>query len=238
MKKVIASTSLAVLIGLLVALPLSAQMAGGVRQDKPLGQPAEEIQLLILIDRMNLTTDQMQTLHDALKGVTDEASGLKDLYSSFRQDLIGFHGDEAQLDALIEGYRSKLHDAMEKIREQMKTAFDSLKDSLTIEQGELLRAALMPRAQGMMGPRMMPGMMNNGRMGSSPWGEERGFWRQQPMGRFGNNPWADKGEGFRPMRPGFAGADQHPLLDRGKELLTRANAIVKILELKLQAVGS
>ncbi|HDJ29606.1 MAG TPA: hypothetical protein ENF29_00965, partial [Candidatus Acetothermia bacterium] len=67
MKKVIASTSLAVLIGLLVALPLSAQMAGGVRQDKPLGQPAEEIQLLILIDRMNLTTDQMQTLHDALK---------------------------------------------------------------------------------------------------------------------------------------------------------------------------
>jgi len=40
------------------------------------------------------------------------------------------------------------------------------------------------------------------------------------------------------MRPGFAGADQHPLLDRGKELLTRANAIVKILELKLQAVGS
>jgi len=238
MKKVIASTSLAVLIGLLVALPLSAQMAGGMRQDKPLGQPAEDIQLLILIDRMNLSVDQMQALHDALKSVVDQASGLKDLAASFRQDLINFQGDEDMLDALVQGYRTKLRDAMEGIREQAQEALDSLKDTLTIRQGELLRAALMPEAQGMMGPRMMPGMMNNERMGSSPWGEDREFGRQRPMSRFGTNPWADKGEGFRPMQPGFAGEDEHPLLDRGKELLSRANEIVQILELKLQALGS
>ncbi len=233
MKKVIVSGTVAMLLGLLVALPLSAQMAGGMRGDK-LANQSGDIGLLILIDRMNLSVDQMQTLHDALASVVDQASGLKDLAASFRQDLINFQGNEDMLDALIQGYQTKLRDAMESIREQAQEALDSLKDSLTIRQGELLRAALMPKAPGT----MMPGMMMDRQMesNSSPWGGPR--FGEREGGRFGTNPWADRGEGFRAMRPqaGFAGS--HPALERGEELLARASKIVQILELKLQALGS
>lgn len=232
MKKVIVSGTVAMLLGLLVALPLSAQVAGEMRGGK-LANQSEDIGLLILIDRMNLSVDQMQALHDALASVVDQASGLKDLAVSFRQDLINFQGDEDMLDALIRSHRTKLHDAMEGIREQAQEALDSLKDTLTIRQGELLREALMPMAPGM-------GMMEEGEWmrGSRELPPQQGSFRTRPMDRFWGSPWGEKGEGFRSMRPqaGFAGV--HPMLARGEELLARANKIVQILELKLQALGS
>jgi len=225
MKKVIVSTSLAVLIGLLVALPLNAQMAGTGR-DKVTNQ-TEDIGLLILVDRMNLSPEQMQKLHDALTTVLDQADALKTLASSFKQALISFHGDKDQLNALIESYQSKLHDALASLREKMQSEFNSLKGELTIEQGELLRKALIPATprMGMMGER-------SGWMSRSPQlPPQQGFFGQRPMG--GNSP-----REFQPMHPetGFAGA--HPLLERGEELLTRVAKLAKVLELKLQAAAS
>ncbi len=232
MKKTVISGTVAMLLGLLVAMPLSAQAVGAMWGDKSTGQ-AGEIELLILIDRMNLSADQMQAVHDALARVVKQANGLKEIASSFRQDLLNFQGNEDELNALIQDYRAKLRDAMNSLHEQAQEALDSLKDSLTIRQGELLREALIAPA-----PRMGI-MMENGWMGK-PQGflPRQGFIGARPMDRFGTSPWSERDEGFRPMQPqaGFAGG--HPMLDRGGELLVRANKIVHILELKLQALGS
>lgn len=221
MKKVIVSGTMAMLIGLLLAVPLSAQTTGPMA-NKPVTQ-LQDIRMLVLVDRMNLSPDQMQTLHDALTTIIDQASDLQTPAASFQQDLINFHGTNDQLNALLDQYREKLHDATANMRDKAKTALDSLKTSLTIEQGELLRQALMPAA-----PRMG---MNNAPV------QPRSFGTR-PMGRFGSSPWGEKGESLRPMRPQAGFVSAHPMLDRGKEFLMRANTLVKILELKLKALGS
>ena len=231
MRKVIVSGTMAVLIGLLLAVPLSAQMAGA-----PVDKPATQLQdmrMLVLVDRMNLSPEQMQQLHTALTNIVDQASGLKNLAASFRQDLINFHGTNDQLNALVDQYREKMHTAMTDLHEKFKTTLDSLKTTLTIEQGELLREALMPAA-----PRM--GMMNGkpgwmGRPQNAP--SKPGFRNQRPMEQPGRAPWGNRGEQFRMMRP-QAKPGGHPLLSQGRELLQRIQELNKILELKLNAQAS
>ncbi len=232
MKKTVISGTVALLLGLLVAMPLSAQATGPIWGDKLAGQ-AGDIDLIILIDRMNLSTDQMQALHDALARVVEQANGLKDITTSFRQDLIKFQGDENALNTLIQNYRTKIREAMNSVHEQAQKALDSLKDSLTIRQGELLREALMSPT-----PRM--GIMSeNGWMGKPQgFSPRQGFTGARPMDRFGTSPWSERNEGFRLMQPQTGFASERPMLAREGELIIRANKIIHILELKLQAVGS
>ena len=232
MRKVIVSGTMAVLIGLLLAVPLSAQTAGA-----PMSKAATQLQdmrMLVLVDRMNLSADQMQQLHTALTGIIDQAKSLKDLGASFRQDLINFHGTNDQLNALVDQYREKMHAAMADLHEKVKAALDSLKTSLTIEQGELLREALMPQA-----PRM--GMMNGkptwmGRSQNAP--IKPGFRNQRPMEQPGRAPWGNRGEQFRMTRPPARATGGHPLLSQGRQLLQRIQELEKILELKLNAQAS
>ena len=232
MKKAFISGTVAILLGLIVAMPLSAQAAGPMGRDR-LADQAGDLNLIILIDQMNLSTDQMQALHDALARVVEQASGLKDIAASFRQDLIKFQGDEDALNALIQDYRAKIRAAMTNIREQAQEAMNSLKDSLTIKQGELLREALMSPT-----PRM--GITPESGWMGKPQGlpPRPGFIGTRPMDRFGTPPWTERSEGFRPTQPQAGLVGEHPMLNRGQELLVRANKIVHILEMKLQAVGS
>ena len=233
MKKVLVSGTLAMLIGLLLAVPLSAQTTGPMA-NKPLAQ-LQDIRMLVLVDRMNLSVDQMKTLHTALTDVLKQATSLQTLATQFRQDLIDFNGTNDQLNTLIEGYRTKLHDATTALHDQAKTALDSLKTSLTIEQGELLREALMPQAPRM---GMMPGAPG-ARMGTNSTPGQPHPFGQRPMGRFGNHPWGNSGQSqMKPMRPGMGTNTDHPLLFKGEELFQRMRLLDQIIQLKLKAIGS
>ncbi len=234
MKRVIVSGTLAMLIGLLIAVPLSAQ-ATGPTMNKPLTQ-LQDIRMLVLVDRMNLSADQMKTLHTALTDVLNQAASLQTLATQFRQDLINFNGTNDQLNTLIEGYRTKLHDAMTALHDQAKTALDSVKSSLTIEQGELLREALMPQMGMMPGAAPRMGFMG---MGNAPAQPPHPFG-QRPMGQqFGNRPWGNNGQSqMKPMRPGMGMSGDHPLLFKGEELFQRMRLLDQIIQLKLKAIGS
>lgn len=232
MRKVIVSGTMAVLIGLLLAVPLSAQMAG-TPSNKAATQ-LQDIRMLVLVDRMNLSPEQMQQLHTALTNIIDQANGLKDLAASVRQDLINFHGTKDQLNALLDQYREKMHAAMIDLHEKVKATLDSLKTTLTIEQGELLREALMPQTPRMGITNGKPGWM--GRSQNAP--VKPGFRNQRPMEQPRHVPWGNGEKQFRMMPPQARTTGGHPLLNQGRELLQRIQKLDKILELKLNAQAS
>ncbi|MEE9542146.1 MAG: hypothetical protein V3V77_04220, partial [Candidatus Bipolaricaulota bacterium] len=75
-------TILIVIMGLCAALPASAQVEGYA------GGSEANLALLILINRLELTTGQMQQIHDILVGILDEASAISGKREAFAQEML------------------------------------------------------------------------------------------------------------------------------------------------------
>ena len=135
MKKVNRIVSFAVILGLLAIVPASAQL--GTTQDTD----ASNLGLLITINRLELTTDQMQQIRDILAGILDEANALKEGRNAFEQEMLRFNGTGEELDVLVEAFHEEQSAQASALQEKAQGALEDLKEILTLKQGETLGSA-------------------------------------------------------------------------------------------------
>ena len=135
MKKVNRIVSFAVILGLLAIVPASAQL------DTTQDTDASNLGLLITINRLELTTDQMQQIRDILAGVLDEANALKESRNAFEQEMLRFNGTGEELDVLVEAFREEQSTQASTLQEKAQGALEDLKEILTLKQGETLGSA-------------------------------------------------------------------------------------------------
>jgi hypothetical protein len=208
MKKVNRIVSLVVILGLLAIVPASAQL------DTTQDTDASNLGLLITINRLELTTDQMQQIRDILAGVLDEANALKDGRNAFEQEMLRFNGTGEELDVLVEAFRMEQSTQASALQEKAQGALDDLKEILTLKQGETLgsafnhllkiRSGTMPlqedRFQG--GPLGMRGRTMGENLPSEM--QEEGMVRLRE--RFGDEgAHSDRVQQFLSNRPGLQG---------------------------------
>lgn len=126
----------ALIMGLCATLPASAQVEGYVE-----GSEAN-LALLILINRLELTTGQMQQIYDILVGILDEASAISEKREAFAQEMLRFSGSAEKLDARLETFRTQIEGNLGALRENAQNAADELRTILTAKQGDILRSNL------------------------------------------------------------------------------------------------
>ena len=124
-------------LGLLAGIPASTQILSG-------GEGADEVDLgmLVLLNRLELSTEQMQALHGILTTLQASSDVLTASSDAFRDAMIAFTGTSEELDALIEAYRQEQQSAMADVRGMAATSLREIGDLLTLNQGLALRAAL------------------------------------------------------------------------------------------------
>jgi hypothetical protein len=124
-------------LGLLAGIPASTQVLSG-------GEGADEVGLgmLVLLNRLELSTEQMQALHGILTNVQTATDALTASSDAFRDAMIAFTGTSEELDTLIEAYRQEQQSAMADVRGVAATSLREIGDLLTLNQGLALRAAL------------------------------------------------------------------------------------------------
>ena len=132
MKKIKRLLPLVVILGLLAALPASAQVEA--TQD----EGGSNLALLITINRLELTADQMQQIRDVLVGVLNEANALTGSRNAFEQEMLRFDGTGEELDALVEAFREQQTALASVLQETAQSALEDLKGILTLKQGEIL----------------------------------------------------------------------------------------------------
>ena len=132
MQKAKRAMLLVAILGLLAALPASAQVEAIQDED------GSNLGLLIMINRLELTPTQMQQVHDVLAGVLNEANALKKSRESFEQEMIRFNGTQEDLDALLETFREEQSSQATALHDSSEKALDELKSILTFKQGETL----------------------------------------------------------------------------------------------------
>ncbi len=136
MRKSTLTILVVVIMGLCAALPASAQVEGYAE-----GSEAN-LALLILINRLELTTSQMQQIHDILVGILNEASAISGKREAFAQEMLRFDGSAEKLDARLETFRTQIEGNLSALRENAQNAADELTTILTAKQGDILRSSL------------------------------------------------------------------------------------------------
>ncbi len=121
--------------GVFVAIPATAKTAVEAGFD--------ELGIAVTLNKLELTDSQMQQVYDILVGIASEANALQESRQAFTEEMVQFTGDSDELEAALSGFRSKTKAQAEKVREAVQRGLDDLKGILTIEQGEILRSALM-----------------------------------------------------------------------------------------------
>lgn len=136
MRKSTFTILIVVIMGLCAALPASAQVEGYA------GGSEANLALLILINRLELTTGQMQQIHDILVGILDEASAISGKREAFAQEMLRFDGSAEKLDTRLETFRTQMEGNLSALRENTQNAVDELTTILTVKQGDILRSSL------------------------------------------------------------------------------------------------
>ncbi len=99
---------------------------------------AADIPTLVLIDRLQLSRDQMQKVHDILSGLVDEVTAFQTKTQALADDLLTFNGTEEELNQKLESFKSDLGTPV-------RDAIKQLGDVLTFRQGKLLQQTLKAR---------------------------------------------------------------------------------------------
>jgi len=134
MKKTKRMVSLIVLLGLFTALATSGQVGTPVTGE----EDGLNLQLLITVNRMELSRDQMEELHEILAGVLEEVNSLEIDREAFEQEMLAFTGTGEELDERLETYREAMADKAATLQETVQGALDEIQGLLTMEQGKIL----------------------------------------------------------------------------------------------------
>ncbi len=109
------------------------------------------LDLVLLVNRMELTKDEMQALHDILVDLAGQRAALETALEekrvAFETEMLAFSGTSEELDARLEAHRTEIRTLVESTRDAAAAAYEKLGDLLTYNQGMLLEQVL-PRLDG------------------------------------------------------------------------------------------
>jgi len=143
--------AIALLIGSIAAIPASTQVLRSV-------DGAEEranAQMLVLVNRMELSVGQMEQIHGLLGGLLTERDANELRLAELKRDLIAFIGTAEELDELLATFRAGTGERMNEARDRIQDVMDQLKEILTARQGEILDE-IFPRFLGGGSPTVQP----------------------------------------------------------------------------------
>lgn len=195
MKKISRILSMVIVVGLIAAIPASTQILSGSG-----GESSDEsnLPMLILVNRLELSEEQMEELQDILIDLLEEKEAMDALRAGFEDGMIEFSGTGEELDELLATFREDQGTLAEAMHESIEASLDEVRDLLSINQGIVLREALpellrggaslgldhgvgrLQNSSGMMGnsmPSLPMGRSGMGQMQQAPHGEQR----QSPM---------------------------------------------------------
>jgi hypothetical protein len=136
-KKLIRILPLALIIGVLVAIPASTQVLQGTTSS----EDDVSLPMVILVNRMELSTDQMQTIKDSIDGLLAERDQMQQSVAEFKQEMIAFDGTAVELDEQIAEFQSQRRTAAQTFQKHVTSAIDEIKATLSMKQGEILTEA-------------------------------------------------------------------------------------------------
>lgn len=243
--------SLLFLLGLITAIPASTQVLSGSADGDAKGN---DLPLLILVNRLELTPGQMEEIHGLLAGLLEEREALELRRSELEEDMIAFTGTAEQLDEILEAFRVGSAEQAETVREHVTEVIDQIKGILTLKQGEVLGEVL----SGLLDGRVT--FLPLGRRDEDSESGLRERLSEQLEGRFAGNPeilerlrqrlgrherimaWRFGGSG----RPGLGFQQRSSGVYAGIHVrsaglkhrsLDWVERLVEVLELKLEAIG-
>ena len=138
MKKMTRILPLVALVALVAAIPASTQVVSGDAADSE----TANLPLLIAVNRMELTQEQMVEIHSILQGVLEGRESQDDALATLQEEMIAFQGTAEELDAILEAHRTEALEKAESQREALSEAIDQIKGILTLKQGEALSGSL------------------------------------------------------------------------------------------------
>ena len=146
-----AAPFIALVVAAVVIPVLASTLSGSEAETAPSATSDVNLDLVILVNRMELTKEQMQTLHDTLVSIVDQRDrlciALEDKRAALEAEMIAFRGTEEALDACLATYREEVAALLTSTRDAHTTAFEELGELLTYDQGVLLERVL-PRLDG------------------------------------------------------------------------------------------
>ncbi|GEM_PF-1011165 len=146
-----AAPFIALVVAAVVIPVLASTLSGSETDTAPSATSDVNLDLVILVNRMELTKEQMQTLHDTLVGIVDQRDGLRvaleDKRAALEAEMIAFRGTEEELDARLAAYQAEVAAMLKSSRDGHTTAFEELGELLTYNQGVLLER-ILPRLDG------------------------------------------------------------------------------------------
>lgn len=174
------------------------------------GPGGNENQILVSINRAELSLEQLQMLQGITQSTIDAQAVVTAAQEALNQFLVDFSGTAEEFDAALEAEQAKVQAAREALLAVKVANSDTIKDNLTANQFEILERSLSdlmaeaPRGQGAGNP-------NADGDGDSP-NNQQG--NQGPQGQGGNNNGPDRdGRGGSNNRGGGGGNNLDTLLE-------------------------
>ena len=185
MKKISKVLSMVLVVGLVAAIPASTQIMAG---SSIAAVSESDLPMLILVNRLELSEEQMTALNNILSDLVDEKQEGERLIAEFEEAMIRFNGTGEELDVMLSSFREDQQALAETLGESIEASLDEVRDLLSINQGIVLREQL-PQLLGLDATQRVgvsngqlqnaPDMMGN-RMASSSMGRS-GMMGQQQM---------------------------------------------------------
>ncbi len=206
----------ALLVALLVGQVGSGQMPMPMGPQGPAMQPEmtpqrleQEIELLIVLNRMGLSPEQLRQMQQILGGLQAVRPMHRQHREELRQFLLSWQGPPEQFEQALQNFKQERQQRLESLKAQNRELLNRLKDVLTYRQGELLRQVFHKlSAQGMGGMGM--GMMGMGPQegpahGTAPDRSPMGMRGRMGMGQGPAQPGMDRNMGMGGMGMGMMG---------------------------------
>jgi hypothetical protein len=234
---------------LLIAL-LLGQVGSG--QMGPMGQPQaqaqmspeqlqHEIQLLMAINRMGLTVEQLGELKNIIAELKTIRHEPMVQQRGLREFLLSWQGSPEEFEGALRAFQEQAEQARQQLRQRHRDAIEQLKETLSYRQGELLMGALKrldgPGAMGHMAERMAQHTAQMQQMHQSMGRMGRGMRPQmgmmgqrqmrQPMGQMG---------GMMGMMGPMGPMGQAPRQTFGELILKHLDLLERVIDEKLQAL--
>ncbi len=105
-------------------------------------QLQQEIAMLRAINDMDLSAEQLQTLHAIVSDLRAKRDRVIDAQRSLRAFLVRFEGSRDAYRQAVASHDSELRQARSEFRQALQDAIEEAKGTLTIQQGQILRKHL------------------------------------------------------------------------------------------------
>ncbi|MCX6099398.1 MAG: hypothetical protein NTX69_05230 [Candidatus Bipolaricaulota bacterium] len=128
------------LLGALAAIPASTQGLLGHAQSSS-DETGVDLPMVLLVNRLELSRQQMETLLSTINRLLGQTAVLDQKRDAFEQEMIAFSGTAEELNVRLAAFQTEMKTARTALDDEVAAAISTLKDTLTMKQGEILTAA-------------------------------------------------------------------------------------------------